>query len=106
MYYFFRGSGAKENEVESFITIIYSGYITPDKAIDLVNQIYDISKSETVPPDQLPEYVRQKLQEKQKIEEQTKEADNVLQSKNVNIEAINEHLQLNEKLKEHGLSTH
>jgi DNA-binding transcriptional MerR regulator len=28
----------------------------------------------------------------------------VLQSKNVSIEAINEHLQLNEKLKEHGLS--
>ena len=42
----------------------------------------------------------------QKIEEQTKEANNVLQSKNVSIEAINQHLQLNEKLKEHGLSTH
>ena len=30
----------------------------------------------------------------------------MLQSKNVSIQAINEHFQLNEKLKEHGLSTH
>jgi DNA-binding transcriptional MerR regulator len=44
-------------------------------------------------------------EEKQKIDEQIKEADATLQSKDVTIEAINEHLQLNEKLKEHGLST-
>jgi hypothetical protein len=35
----------------------------------------------------------------------SKKADATLQSKNVNIEAINEHIQLNEKLNEHGLST-
>src|ERR671938_1100320 len=53
-YNFFRGSGAKENEIESFITNINSGYITPGKAIELVNRVYDISKSESVSPDQLP----------------------------------------------------
>jgi hypothetical protein len=45
-------------------------------------------------------------QEKQKIDEEIKEADAILQSKNVNIEAINEHIQLNQKLNEHGLSMH
>jgi hypothetical protein len=50
-------------------------------------------------------YTKEKLEEKQKIDEQIKESDTVLQSKNVSIQAINEHLQLNEKLKEHGLST-
>ena len=50
LYNFFRGSGAKENEIESFIININSGYIPPGKAIELINQIYEISKSETVPP--------------------------------------------------------
>jgi hypothetical protein len=58
LFNFFRGSGAKENEVESFITNINSGYITQGKAIELVNQIYDISKSESVSPDQLPDYIK------------------------------------------------
>jgi hypothetical protein len=105
LYNFFRGSGAKENEVESFISNINSGYILPGKAIEIENQIYDISKSESVSPDRLPDYVRQKLEDKQKIDEDIKEADKTLQSKNMSIEAINEHLVLNEKLKEHGLST-
>jgi hypothetical protein len=45
------------------------------------------------------------LEEKQKIDEEIKEADAILQSKNVTIEAINEHIQLNEELNKHGLST-
>jgi hypothetical protein len=104
LYNFFRGSGAKENEVESFIINVNSGYIPPGKAIELVNQIYNISKSESVPSDQLPDYVRQKLEEKQKIDEQIKQADAVLQSKNVSIETIDEHIRLNEKLNEYNLS--
>jgi uncharacterized protein (UPF0335 family) len=70
-----------------------------------VNQLHDISKSESIPLDQIPEYIERKLEEKQKIDAEIKEADETLQSKNVNIQAINEHLALNEKLKEHGLST-
>jgi hypothetical protein len=91
LYNFFRNSRVKENEIESFITNMNSGYIPPGKAIELVNQVYEISKSESIPTDQLPNYVRQKLEEKQKI-------DATLQSKNVSIEAINEHIQLNDIL--------
>jgi|SRR5215212_1649552 len=104
LYNFFRRSGAKENEIESFIININSGYIPPGKAIELVNQLHDISKSEPIPLDQIPSYIQGKLEERQKIDEQIKEADATLQSKDINIEAINEHLQLNQKLKEHGLS--
>ena len=43
--------------------------------------------------------------QKQKLDEQIKEAEAVLQSKNVSIEAINEHIHLNEELSKHGLST-
>jgi hypothetical protein len=52
----------------------------------------------------VPEYIKEKLGEKQKIDEEIKQADATLQSKNVNIEAINEHIQLNEELKKYGLS--
>ena len=105
IYNFFQGSGAKESEIESFITNINSGYIPPGKAIELLNQIYHISKSELVPPDQLPNYVKQKLEEKQKIDEEIQQADATLQSTNVNIEAINKYIQLKEDLKKYRLST-
>jgi hypothetical protein len=104
LYNFFRSSGAKENEVESFITNINSGYIPPVKAIELVNQIYEITKSESVSPEQLPNYIKRKLEEKQIIDQEIQHADTVLQSKNVTIEAINDYLKLGEELKKHGLS--
>ena len=105
LYNFFRGSGAKENEVESFITNINSGYIPPDKAIELINQIYEITKSQSVPPDQLPNYVKQRLEQKKKIDDDIQQADAILQSKNVAIESINDYIKLNEELKKHELST-
>jgi hypothetical protein len=105
LYNFFRGSGAKENEIESFITNINSGYIPPGKAIDLINQIYEISKSESVPPDQLPDHIKEQLEEKQRIDQGIQEADTILQTKNVKVKTINEYTKLNEKLSKHGLST-
>jgi len=54
--------------------------------------------------DQVPNYIKEKLEEKQKIDEQIKQADAILQSKNVSIEAINEHIQLKEELKKYRLS--
>jgi hypothetical protein len=98
-------SGVAEQEVEAFITNVNSGYIPLGKAIELVNQIHEISKSESVPPDQLPDYIKQKLVEKQKIEEQIQEVDAILQTKNVKVKTINEYNKLNEKLDKYGLST-
>jgi hypothetical protein len=105
LYNFFRNSGAAEKDVESFISNINSGYIPPGKAIELINQVYNISKSESVSPDELPKYVREKLEEKQRIEEEIQQTNAALQSKNVAIESINEHIELNKELEKHGLST-
>jgi hypothetical protein len=45
-------------------------------------------------------YIKEKLEQKQKIDDDIQQADAVLQSKNVSIETINEHMKLNEKLNE------
>jgi hypothetical protein len=84
---------------------INSGDVSPENIVQYVNQLYDVSKEESIPPDQVPGYIGERLQEKQKIDEQIKEADATLQSKNVSIEAINEHIQLNEELMKYRLST-
>jgi hypothetical protein len=105
LYNFFRNSGAKENEIESFITNINSGYIPPGKAVELIYQIHEITKSESVPPDQLPNHIKQKLEEKQKIDQQIQELNAILQTQNVKVKTINEYNKLNEKLNKHGLST-
>jgi len=105
LYNFFRNSGAAENKIESFIKKVSSADVSPEKVIELVYQLYEISNTESIPLDQVPNYIEKKLEEKKKIDEQIKEADAILQSKNVSIEAINEHLQLNEELKKYRLST-
>lgn len=48
--------------------------------------------------------LNQKIEEKKKIEEELREAHAMLQSKNVTIDAINEHLKLKEELDKHGVS--
>jgi hypothetical protein len=105
LYNYFIKSGAAEDRTESFITKVSSGDVSPEKVIELVNQLYDASKEESIPLDQVPNYIEKKLEEQKKIDEQIKEADAILQSKNVSIEAINEHLQLNKELKKYRLST-
>jgi hypothetical protein len=104
LYNYFIKSGASEEKVESFITNVSSNDVPPGKVIELVNQLHEISKTESIPLDKIPSFIERKLEEKQKIDGEIKEADAILQSKNVNIEAINEHIQLNERLNERGLS--
>jgi vacuolar-type H+-ATPase subunit I/STV1 len=104
LHNFIRKSGAAEEKVESFIDNINSSNSPPERIIELVNELFNISTSESIPLDQVPSYINKKLEEKQKIDEQIKEADATLQSKNVNIETLNEHIRLNEKLNEYNLS--
>ena len=79
--------------------------LSSEKIVDITNQLFNISKSESIALEQVPDYIKQKLQQKQKIEEQIKQAEAVIQSKNVAIEAIDEYIHLNEELSKHGLST-
>jgi vacuolar-type H+-ATPase subunit I/STV1 len=105
LYNYFIKSGAAEDKIESFIDMVHSTDISPEKVIELVNQFFNISKSESIPHDQVSGYINKKLEEKQKIDEQIKEADALLQSEKVNIETLNEHIQLNEELKKYRLSS-
>jgi len=106
LYNYFIKSGAAEDKIEPFIANFTSNDIPLERAIELVYQLYEITKAESIPFDQVPDYIKQKLQEKQRIDEQIKEADAVLQTKNVTIEAINEYLKLCEELQKHGISAH
>ena len=104
LHNFIKSSGAAEEDIESFIVNITTSGLLPEKVLVCVNQLFAVSGEQSIPPDQVSSYIQQKLEEKQKIEEQIKEADAILQSKNVSIETINEHMKLNEKLNEYNLS--
>ncbi|MFL6413575.1 MAG: hypothetical protein ACJ71K_20340, partial [Nitrososphaeraceae archaeon] len=67
LYNFFRKSGATEEEVESFIANLSSSNISPEKVIECVNQLHDISRLESLPLEQVPSYIKQKLEEKKRI---------------------------------------
>ncbi len=103
LYNYFIKSGATEDKIESFIAKVSSNDISPENVIELVYQLHEISKVESIPLDQVSAYIGKKLEEKQKIDEQIHQADATLQSKNVTIEAINQHLKLSEELDKHGL---
>jgi hypothetical protein len=79
LYNFIRKSGASEDKIESLISNVSSSDLPPEKIIELVNQLFEISKEESIPLDQVPSYINQKLEEKQKIEEEIKEADTILE---------------------------
>src|SRR5919198_2626238 len=104
LHNFIKTSGAAEDKIESFIDNINSSNLPPEKVVDLVIQLFNISNTETIPPDQVSNYIREELEQKQKIDEAIKEANDILQSKNVDIETINEYVRLNEKLNEYNLS--
>jgi hypothetical protein len=104
LHNYFLKSGAAEEDIESFITNVSINDTSPEKVIQYMNQLYYVSKSESVPLDQVSNHVNKKLEEKKKIDEDIKAADTVLQSKNMSIETINEHVKLDEKLNEYNLS--
>jgi uncharacterized protein (UPF0335 family) len=103
---FVRKSGANEDKIETFIANVNSTDISLEKVIGLVNQLFNISKEESIPLQEVPGYIKEKLQEKQKIDDEIKQVDAIFQSKNVNIETIDEYIIVSEKLNEYSLSFH
>jgi hypothetical protein len=71
LHNFVKTSGNSENAIESFISNISSSELPPEKVIELVNQLHEISKSESVSPDQLPNYIKQKLASYYKYSKET-----------------------------------
>jgi hypothetical protein len=79
LYNYFLKSVASNDEIETFITNASSIHIAPEKVIELVNELFDISKSESIPLDQVSGHIKEKLDQKKKIEEELREADALLQ---------------------------
>ncbi len=107
LYNYIKKLGANGDQIESFIANCMNGAnsLPPEKIIDLTNQLFDIAKSESIPPVDVPIYIKQKLEEKQRLEEQIQEVGAILEGKNVDIQTINKYNQLEAELKKHGLST-
>ena len=104
LYNFFRESGANQDEIESFVAKVHSGGMPQDKVVEYMSQLYDISRDQSVALEHVPSYIKEKLEDKQKIDQEIKEASEVLHKKNVTIEAVEEHLKLKEALEQHGVS--
>jgi hypothetical protein len=69
-----------------------------EKILDLVNQLFEISESASVGPADVPNYVKRKIQEKQRIEEEIQKAPEILYYKNVDIQTIEEYKKLEDEL--------
>jgi hypothetical protein len=106
LYNYLVKSGAAQDKIESFIDNINSSSLPSERIIELLYQLHQISKEATIPLDQVSGYIKQKLEEKQKIDEEIRQANDVLQSNKINIETIDEYIRVSEKLNEYGLSFH
>ncbi len=104
LYNFFEESGISEDQIERFIQIVHLSGIPQRKVVEYVNQLYEISREQSIALEHVPIYVKRKLEEKQNIDQGIKEADDVLQTKNVNIHAIAEYQTLKEELDAHRVS--
>jgi uncharacterized protein (UPF0335 family) len=113
--------GVKEEaNIESFVTQIYnlcvSKNIAPEVIVKISAQILELDDDETIPFTQLPEYIQQKVKEKQRLEQEIKtlrerkmsaqsECDEALRSSKITIDALHEYMRLREcLLEEYGLS--
>ena len=98
--------GATDDQIESSIANLLDSTksVPQEKIADLINQLYDLSKSESIPPTQAPAYINQKIEEKKRLEEEIQKAGAILREMNVDIHAIGEYKKLEEELKRNGLS--
>jgi hypothetical protein len=114
--------GVKEEaNIESFLTQIYnlcvSKNIAPEVIVKIFAQILElVDDDDTIPFTQLPEYIQQKIEEKQRLEQEiitlreTKlsaqnECDEALRSSNITIDTLHEYMRLREcLLEEYSLS--
>jgi len=94
--------GANEDQIESLIFDLLN-IIKPipiEKAAEIVNQLYELSECEHISSPEVPLYLKRKIDEKHRIEEEMRKAGEVLEQKNVDIQTIDEY----RELEKYGLS--
>ena len=98
--------GANEEQIESLIANLLDSTksVPQEKIADLINQLHDIPKFESIPPTKVPAYIDQKIEEKKRLEEEIQKAGAILREMNVDIHAIEEYKKLEDELKKHSLS--
>ena len=75
-----------------------------EKTADLMNMLYELSESESIPPTEVPAYVKRRVEEKTKLDEEIQKAGAILEEKNVEIQTIEEYKKLKNELKKYSLS--
>jgi hypothetical protein len=70
----------------------------------LVNQLFEISKSESVTLAEVPHYIKRKIEEKKRLETEIEKAGAILHDQNVDFQTIEEYKKFEDELKKHRLS--
>ena len=104
LYNYIKKLGANQDQIESLIANL-ANFPKPEKLIDVANQVAELSRSESIPLEELENHVKQKEEEKQRLEEEIKHRRAILESTNVDVQTINEYNQLKDELSKHRLST-
>jgi hypothetical protein len=79
LYNYIKKLGANQDQIESFIANLANSP-EPEKLIDVANQVAQLSRSESIPLEELEGHVKQKEEEKQMPEDETKERRAILES--------------------------
>jgi hypothetical protein len=96
--------GANQDQIESFIANLANSP-DPKKLIDVANQVAHLSRSESIPLEDVGNHVKQKEEEKQRLDEEIEHKCAILESTNVEIQTINEYKQLKAELNKYHLSS-
>ena len=85
--------GSNEEQIESLIANLLDGAnsVPQEKIVDSGNQLFELSKSESISPTEVPAYVKKKIEEKNRLEEDIRKAGAILRDKNVDIQTIEEY---------------
>ncbi len=103
LYNYIKKLGANQDRMESLMTNL-SHFAKPEKVMDIANQVAQLSRSESIPLQDLEHHVRQKEQEKQRLEQEIEHKRVILKSTNEDVQTINEYKQLKDELSKHRLS--
>ena len=95
--------GANSEQIESFIANITNSQ-EPQKLIDTTNQVALISTSESIPLNMMAGYIKQQMEKQQRLDEEIQESETMLQSKNIDIQTLNNYKKLEQQLNSQHLS--
>ena len=101
---YIKNLGTTDDQIESFVANLADSP-EPEKPIKVANQVAELSKSESIPLEDLENHVKHKEEEKQRLEEGIRQTRAILESTNVDVQTINDYKHLEAELSRHNLSS-